>query len=107
MIADEHTLEIAQMLVLSTCHIAEATADLLPILDGPVRAAAPTWWPAFTRHEGWLFHVIPEPIWFEDKYGDAPKDLRDVIAYAKAHGCTWLMFDRDGPIVEGLYQYDW
>lgn len=30
-----------------------------------------------------------------------------VLDYARARGCTWIMLDSDGPVVDGLAAYEW
>lgn len=108
-IVDEHTLEISQMLTVSTSHISAATAEKLPRdhHDMHNEDRDPSWGPSFARAEGWMFYVPAEKGQFDTAYEGAPKDLLDVLLYANSKGCEWLLFDSDGPTVEGLYEYDW
>jgi hypothetical protein len=96
-------LEIHKMLVLSTSHVSQTTADLLPrnhidMISGDHQ----DWWPTFSREEGWVFYVGELK-----SYKDAPSDLFFVVKYAMSHGCVWLMFDRDGETVDNLKTYEW
>lgn len=107
-------LEIARMLVLSTGHISPKTADQLPrghmdmVEDVSTGASdVPSWGPTFARDEGWLFYVPPDKDAFEEQFEDAPKDLKDVLAFARMNECVWCMLDCDGPVVDGLYHYNW
>ncbi len=100
-------LEIEKMLILSTRHLRESTAKTLPQSeqDEPSSIEAAHWWPQFTREEGWLFYV--PPVAHEDtRYVDAPEELRAIVALARAHGCAWVMLDRDGPQVD-LPGWEW
>ncbi len=103
------TLEIARMLVLSTCHISPRTAERLPRghMDMASPDDVPDWGPTFARDEGWLFHVPFDKEAFEQQYKDAPKDLKDVLAFARMNECAWCMLDCDGSVVDGLYYYNW
>ena len=113
-------LEIAKMLVLSTRHLTQATANKLPqghadlayfesqrlaTSSGRTKSLGPDeepdWWPTFARDEGWVFHV-GDP---HDE--DTPKDLTLLLAFAQRQGVDWLMLDRDGPVVEELPHYEW
>ncbi len=88
------TLETAQMLTLSTNHLTYDTCNSwLSDESGP----------AWTKGEyGWFVYGG----WSETRL-PMPKDLRDCLDKVSALGCDWLMFDRDGPLLEGLPVYDW
>lgn len=90
----ELTPEIQQMLVLSTAHVTEETATMLD------RAEA-----NFVRYGkaeyGWFIPILDDP------QPDMPADLQACVAYAKTHGCTWIMFDCDALTVDDLPTYDW
>lgn len=99
--------EIAQMLVLSTGHLRKETADSLPEThkDVPDTVEQAHWWPSFIRNEGWMFYVPLDPE--DQRYIDAPEELKNIAAFAKAIGCTWVMLDQDGPIVDVLPHWEW
>ena len=100
-------LEIEKMLVMSTWHLREEVAEMLPDTheDEPSTVEQAHWWPSFTRAEGWMFYVPPNR---EDmRYIDAPEELKTIIALARANGCTWVMLDRDGPVVDELPHWEW
>jgi len=101
--------EVHRMLVLSTSHITLETADKLPRghIDMESPEDVPEWGPSFARNEGWLFYIAPEKNWFDDRYGDAPKDLYAVLDFARQHECVWLMLDTDGPVVDALPHWEW
>jgi hypothetical protein len=99
------TLEIERMLVLSTSHLTEATAKLLPCIASSMMATEDTapWFPTFAREEGWVFYVAGDG----ECYLEAPEDLMRVIRYASDHECAWLMLDRDGPKIKELPHWEW
>lgn len=91
-------IEIENMLVVSTGHLSAETVFALPRDRGD--NCELSWGPAFWRDEGWLFNVaLGAP--------EAPVDLRAVLAFAHEKGCTWVMLDRDGPVIDELPYYDW
>ena len=103
------SLEINRMLVLSTAHVSQETADKLPrghadMVDDDFGGSSdvPSWGPAFARAEGWLFYVGDAKT-----YEDAPSDLKECVAFANSCNCVWLMFDRDGNEVPQLPTYEW
>lgn len=108
-VVDEHTLEISKMLTVSTAHVSQTTASMLPVRasDMDNLEALHEWSPSFAREDGWLFFVISDIEALRLSYEGAPKDLFDVVLFAHEHGCEWLMFDSAGPVVEGLFQYEW
>lgn len=109
------SLEIEKMLVLSTGHVSEETANRLP--RGHADMAGddfnesddiPEWGPAFARAEGWLFRVPRmadngEP----DDLPGTPEDLARVFMFARENGCDWVMLDCDGPQVNTLPFHEW
>lgn len=36
-----------------------------------------------------------------------PEDLHPIIRHAHAHGCHYILFDSDGPTIDGLPVYEW
>lgn len=87
--------DIQSMLVLSTAHVRGATARLLDCEDDSKVPVALMRW-----SYGWL-------VWADDGViadNDLP-DLAACLALAKAHGCAWVRFDVDGPIVDALPSY--
>ncbi|SEA87488.1 DUF6915 family protein [Rubrimonas cliftonensis] len=84
------------MLDASTGHLSPATRDALDALED---AEAPT---TFLRGPfGWLVYVASEPglrTW--------PEDLEAVLAYARERACDYVLFDRDGPVVDALAWFE-
>lgn len=95
-------MEIEKMLVLSTAHVSESTADLINRIKGL------SWGPAFESTYGWIFHVSPlaESGETDDPPG-TPPEIRAALHLARLHRCKWLLFDSDGPVVEELQTYEW
>ena len=85
--------EIAKMLVLSTAHLSEDDCNIwLHERSG-----------AYQKGDyGWFVHV-PDP----QLKGVYEASLYECMRHAWANCCDWIMFDRDGPIIEGLPTYDW
>ncbi len=102
-------LEIVKLVTLSTGHVSQTTANMLPQnavhLEGT--RTLHDWWPEFARDEGWMFWVPADDVVFEAGYAKAPKDLRDVLLYVRNSGCEWLLLDCDGPVCDALFHYDW
>jgi hypothetical protein len=64
---------------------------------------------------GYFVHVSEDLDELEDDpsasteydFKDVPADLLGVLVYARAHGCQWVQFDRDGDVNEDLPHFDW
>lgn len=94
-----HThLEIAQVLLLSTSHLGAAisTGDD-PMMNTVASMVGEHGWLVFTG--GHLPVVANEPA--------AMQVLRDLLLFAKQHGCTYVLFDSDGPTLSQFPTYDW
>lgn len=90
-------LEIARMLVISTKHLK----------PDPIENRAE---PTFNRAEGCLFFVPDKADESAFFYPFEVDDVEDVIAafeLARSQECKWVMFDRDGDVVEGLKEWEW
>jgi len=87
-------IEIQHMLVLSTAHLTDNTCNtFLPSYEGPV----------WQKSEYGYFVYVQD----DDLYGDLPQDLIDCFEFARQYQCGWIMFDRDGPTVSTLSEYEW
>lgn len=53
---------------------------------------------------GWFVYV---PEYDIRECGTCPNELLDVLDYAREEGCTWLLLDSDGPIINELPTYEW
>lgn len=96
---------IEKMLTLSTAHVSEDTAALLEDTLQQTLGTAP--FICFQKDDyGWFVHV-PADVSMRESLDTFPEDLRTCMDHARAEGCTWLMFDRDADLVEGLPAYDW
>ena len=85
------------MLVLSTAHMSLTTAqDWMPICP----------WSCFEKADyGWFMYVCDDTGITEAP--SVPLEIRSAIHLAKRAGCAWIMWDRDGPILDELPEYDW
>lgn len=94
--------EIHRMLVLSTAHIKKSTATDLELASTGIDMVMGL--PAFFKKGALGWFICVDPIdgetWF-------PDDLLNIIAYSRARGCTWIMLDLDGPVVDGLKTWEW
>ena len=90
-------LEIAAMLVLSTAHMAPATAsDWMPHCP----------WSVYEKAEyGWFMYVCDDAGITETE--GVPLEIRSALHVARREHCQWIMWDRDGPILDELPEYDW
>jgi hypothetical protein len=89
--------EFATMLVLSTAHITQETAEAMEARDLPFTC--------FANEYG--FVVSAKNFETETFKPSIPEDLAKVQEYALANGCTYIMLDRDAPQVDGLPVFDW
>jgi hypothetical protein len=90
--------EYAKVLVASTAHIGAtlATGD-----DPPMNGFA-----SMTGKHGWFIHVgAPRPM--ADNEPAALQVLRDLLHYARQHGCAYVLFDSDGPTLKQFPTYGW
>jgi hypothetical protein len=86
--------EIHKMLCLSTAHVNPKTANLL---DYGVHASVI----AYQKSDnGYFMPVVGD-------FSSYPVDLFNVLAYARVRGCSWIMLDSDGPVVDGLPTWEW
>jgi len=84
-------MEVRPFLTLSTAHVSEETRLLLE--DEPSRFTGGSYGP-----NGWFLWCSTE------NFGDAPipDDLWQVMEFARAHGCDYILLDRDGNMIDGL-----
>lgn len=92
--------EIHKMITLSPAHVSRETAakiearwrnEKLPVIYDK-------------ETSGWFFATNGHDQNDEVGY---PDDLRAILTYARARGCTWIMLDTDGPVVAGLPTWEW
>lgn len=101
---EEDLLEIAQILTISSKHLARETKELLDdSVDDMEESPMP---PVYEKQGfGWFIACDPssdaETPW-ESIY---PKDLVRVMKFAKEKGCFWLCIDVEGPLVKSLPIY--
>ncbi len=97
--------QVRSILDISTAHVSESTGAMLNTwaeLACPPGAAI-----VHNKGEyGWLVYVPSEMSSREDKHL-IPDDLWDVMVYAHAKGCDWIMFDRDGVTIPALKEFEW
>lgn len=53
---------------------------------------------------GW-FIMVPKDLRSVGGLKNIPESLRRVVNHAARLGCSWIMLDCDGPIIEGLPTY--
>ena len=95
-------MEIERILVLSTAHISESTAD-----EMNAATASTTRFPVNVYGKsdfGW-FIFVPSSLEYPDNR--VPEDLQAVLRYARENDCEWIMFDRDADIDGNLQVFDW
>ena len=98
-------IETHTMLALSTKHVCLGTRDYLN--DNMHMTASEFLAPELVVYDkprfGWF---VPVPA-FDCEPDDLPADLGRAFHYARLRRITWLMFDRDGDVVEGLQEFNW
>ena len=99
------SLEIHKMLVLSTMHVSQSTAELLDIGCPSIHNGHCADGIGYPKGDyGWFVYVPEEP----EQDSDIPADLLAVVvAFARAQACNWVMFDRDADKIDDLPVFDW
>lgn len=82
------TLEIRSFLTLSTAHITQSTSALL-------------------SERNYNYGEYGHFIWAGGPQANVSGDLLDVINYARANGCAYVLLDRDGDTIDELPTYEW
>ena len=85
--------EIAKMLTLSTGHLRESTREWID-------AAAGTFASYPKGDYGWFMYASEAPG------EDYPNELIVCMNRARELGCEWIMFDVDGPELDGLVVFE-
>lgn len=89
---------ICNILYMSTCHITEATDNLMA--NGKIRDLV--YYPKV--EDGMQYGYF---IYTEDFMGnDVPEDLVRCVEFARNNGCSWINMDCDGDEVDGLPVYE-
>lgn len=95
---------IENMLVVSTAHITEKTANWLNELceiDQDILVLYPK------SNYGWFIYVnLDEPENLTENK-DIPEDLRTVLKLVVREKCCWLCLDRDGFEIDHIRTYEW
>ena len=106
---DAEQPEICAMVTISTAHITEVTANVLHGITHrhPAYSKEAMAWPTAYEKGGYgYFLFIPDDLY--DREDTMPDDLFACCCYAAARECTWLVLDRDGPIMRNdLPTYEW
>lgn len=93
-------MEISKMLMLSTCHITEKTADWLKTDTDLV---------VFEKYKkseyGWFIYVFIDGI--EEYLTGVPDDLATILRYAAKLECVWICLESEGDINHELPVYVW
>lgn len=85
-------MTVIQVLDASTAHLTQATRNALDA--GCLEAVGRL--PAMSSEHGWLVSTC-----VLDNNVIAP-DLEGVIALARSKSCSYILFDRDADVIEGL-----
>lgn len=89
--------EIESIIVLSTAHITQETAEAFELEHLP-----------FTVWKCEYGFVVSARNFETDQFKPSiPEDLAAVQVLARDNGCRYIMLDRDGPTVEELSTFDW
>lgn len=100
-----------RLVCLSTAHYTEKDDGVLSLiahdrLDSPL---------IVHRHDETGFFIPVYAWWFEEEGEEAfaemarhlSTDLLHLLEVAVRQGFAWVLFDKDGPIVDGLETFDW
>lgn len=91
-------LVIRAFLDLSTAHLSAATCRVLNSYEGVT---------AYQTPYGWLWSVPAQDAADLAHDGDWPPELLPIAQLAHAHGCDYVLFDRDAPQTGQLPTFDW
>lgn len=94
---------IVSMLMISTAHITEKTAEIME--NGSFENLA-----VYAKEQYGFFVPVPAgSLLYEGSnyQAELPEDLFACLKYAAEQNCCWLMLDRDYETVSGLPTYDW
>lgn len=92
----KHAHAISKMLVVSTAHLTQETADQLSAESLPVAS--------YPNEYGGFVYVPTDPI---DREAGLTEDIAAVFKLARALHCEWVKLDRDAPELDGLKIYEW
>jgi len=95
-------LEIETCLVLTTGHLSPQTADILNAWVSAERSDCPI--TVGGTPYGWF---VPARQLHRAEFTPLPEDLVAVLRFASAKGCDHVLFDRDGPTLDGLQHHEW
>lgn len=84
-------------LELSTGHLAEEVAE------GLVNSSIAVPMTVMMNEYGFLVNTV----WRDQPGITIPPSLKACLDYAIAHGCSYIVFDRDVPRIDALPAYDW
>lgn len=91
-------LEIVRTMICSTKHATAEEAEEFDI--GPSGAS-------MSGAHGWLLWVGWEDGDVSSQPDNPSPGLAGAIAVARRNGCAYLLFDSDGPTLDGVPGYDW
>ena len=92
-------MDISKMLTVSTAHISKETAEMLDKDTDTLDIVV------YNKKEyGWFIYI---PFYYDNNKLYIPKDLHNLLIFAKDSSCDWLCLDRDGEILENLETYEW
>ncbi|WP_157217987.1 DUF5983 family protein [Flavisphingomonas formosensis] len=95
-------MEIGRYIVLSTAHLRCATAELLTEWSQLPPSAQPLA-PAPTQC-GWFLSTRDSQGL---QNGQLPDELAPILAFGRACGCAYILFDCDGPEEDALPTFPW
>jgi hypothetical protein len=93
-------MEIHRMACLSTAHLSLSSRQKLDTDSMPGLIFFPK------SQYGWFVHVPDNQEDLTQRVEGLPQDIRQCLEWAVAQGMQWLMFDSDGPVVEGIALYE-
>ena len=88
--------EIQKVLVLSTGHVTQETAEALEARSVPNMVVP---------YEHGFFIWVPSTA--SDVDDGVPGELKFLLGYARGVGCDWLRLDSDGPERDDLAKWEW
>ena len=92
---------IRKFLDLSTAHLGERDKELLDLYAAPDSTVGPL---TIKGVYGWFMYATDDPAGYSE--ADLPTHLRAISAYARKHGCDYVLFDSDAAVNEELRVFE-
>ncbi|MEK1828938.1 hypothetical protein AAAC51_07265 [Priestia megaterium] len=102
---ENKTIEIEQMLTLSTNNISEEDCKWLDVQSALTKRNEMYELIVYLKGDYGFFIPLSDSVL--ERSASIPNTLAVVIGYAIAKGCSWIMFDQDAQVNKDLPFFEW